>query len=107
MPIAAADTDLAKSCTKLQSKFKRRNAGFDVMCKTHGTLDGKWDVERLKQAVSNLLLNAIQHGTGKQVVVSVSGDENSVVLTVHNDGPPISATVAGHDVRSVGAGPDS
>jgi signal transduction histidine kinase len=47
------------------------------------------DVERLKQVAANLLLNAIQHGTGKEIKVTVTGEENSVVLAVQNQGPPI------------------
>jgi signal transduction histidine kinase len=89
MPIAAVPADFGKIVREVAVEVQTANPGFDVMCKTEGTLDGKWDVERLKQAVSNLLLNAIQHGTGKQVVASTSSDENSVLLTVHNDGPPI------------------
>jgi signal transduction histidine kinase len=43
----------------------------------------------LKQVASNLLLNAIQHGTGKEIKVITTGEENSVVLAVQNEGPPI------------------
>ena len=52
-------------------------------------MEGQWDVERLKQLASNLLLNAIQHGAGKEIKVTVTGEESSVVLAVQNEGPPI------------------
>jgi signal transduction histidine kinase len=39
--------------------------------------------------ISNLLINAIQHGGGKQVRVTAKGDDDSVFLEVHNLGAPI------------------
>jgi signal transduction histidine kinase len=39
--------------------------------------------------ISNLLINAIQHGGGKQVRVIAKGDDDSVFLEVHNLGEPI------------------
>ena len=43
----------------------------------------------MKQVASNLLLNAIQHATGKEIKVIATGKENSVVLAVQNEGLPI------------------
>jgi sigma-B regulation protein RsbU (phosphoserine phosphatase) len=36
--------------------------------------------------ISNLLIDAIQHGGGKQVRVTAKGDDDSVFLEVHNLG---------------------
>ena len=44
----------------------------------------------MKQAASNLILNAIQHGAGKEIKVTVTGEENSIVIAVKNEGPPVS-----------------
>jgi signal transduction histidine kinase len=52
-------------------------------------LNGHWDFERLKQMISNLLINAIQHGDGKQIRVTAKGDDSAVFLEVHNLGIPI------------------
>src|SRR5215469_6044214 len=54
-----------------------------------GSLDIECDADRLKQMVSNLLINAIQHGDSKSVKVAVQGDESCVVIQVHNQGPVI------------------
>jgi signal transduction histidine kinase len=44
----------------------------------------------MKQALSNLIENAVQHVTSNTpITVSVSEDTEQVVLTVHNYGPPI------------------
>jgi signal transduction histidine kinase len=57
---------------------------------TGGDLSGLWDADRLTQALTNLVANAVQHGApGKPVRVSARGVANEVTLSVHNEGPPI------------------
>jgi signal transduction histidine kinase len=53
---------------------------------------GSWDSDRLGRVVSNLVANAIQHGSGL-VEVRVRIEEMSAVLEVHNGGAPIPADV--------------
>lgn len=55
-----------------------------------GDLQGKWDPARVGQLLSNLLGNAVQHGD-KQAPIDVVaiGGPQEVLLSVHNDGPPI------------------
>ena len=51
---------------------------------------GEWDAERIRQALTNLIENAVQHGTpGTPVTVHVSGNENDVHVSVHNRGTAI------------------
>ncbi|CAN5201660.1 HAMP domain-containing sensor histidine kinase [soil metagenome] len=51
---------------------------------------GEWDVERIRQALTNLIENAVQHGTaGTPVTVHVSGNEHDVHVSVHNRGAAI------------------
>lgn len=53
---------------------------------------GHWDADRLAQVVQNLVVNALQHTTEDTVVsVRTCGNEQQVVLEVHNGGTPISA----------------
>ena len=42
------------------------------------------------ELLSNLLGNAVTHGTGP-ILVTSHGDGDAVVTTVHNEGPPIAA----------------
>jgi len=56
-----------------------------------GNLEGRWDVDRLGQVFSNLLGNAIQHGTRGTVHVVADGTAaDRVQVRVHNQGaiPP-------------------
>jgi len=61
-----------------------------VQVETGGDLSGQWDVDRLTQALTNLVANAVQHGArGKPIRVSASGVADEVTFSVHNEGPPI------------------
>ena len=53
-----------------------------------GDLNGEWDADRLAQAASNLIGNALQHGgSGAPVQVSIDGtDADGVALSVINAG---------------------
>jgi signal transduction histidine kinase len=55
-----------------------------------GDLRAQVDPARLGQVLSNLLNNAIQHGTtGVPITLSARGERESVVLEVRNQGPVI------------------
>jgi signal transduction histidine kinase len=61
---------------------------FEVETRREG--DGEWDRERLSQALSNLVSNAVQHGDEKAPIhVEVVGGEADVTITIHNRGTPI------------------
>jgi signal transduction histidine kinase len=52
--------------------------------------EGEWDCARLKQLVSNLVVNAIQHGTPQGAVkITVEARATEAVLSVENDANPI------------------
>jgi len=65
------------------------NSHFEVQ--TSGALGGAWDRARLAQALTNLLGNAIQHGTATGPITLIArGDEPEMVtVSVRNAGPPI------------------
>jgi signal transduction histidine kinase len=59
-----------------------------VSLRAVGSLAGQWDVDRILQAVTNLLGNALQHGADSCAIeLSLDGsDERTVRVTVHNEG---------------------
>jgi signal transduction histidine kinase len=69
---------------ELASTFPGRRIDFHPT----GDLVGLWDSERLEQAISNLVANALRHGAPESpVVVLVNGrSELGVTLQVANDG---------------------
>ena len=49
--------------------------------------EGEWDAARLAQAVTNLIANAVEHGTpGTPVAVEVRGDGENVAIAIQNRG---------------------
>jgi signal transduction histidine kinase len=54
------------------------------------------DPTRLVQVASNLVGNALRHGSGEPVDVGVVGSADDVVLSVHNAGPAIPAELLPH-----------
>ena len=60
---------------------------------TSGSLVGAWDRARLAQAFTNLIGNAVQHGSRNAPIrIEASGDQPDwVVVSVRNDGPAIPA----------------
>jgi signal transduction histidine kinase len=52
-----------------------------------GSLPGSWDAERIAQVASNLVGNALRHGTaGSPIAVVVRGDAQVATLAVTNNG---------------------
>ena len=55
-----------------------------------GDLMGEWDAARLRQVISNLMGNALQHGASEGAIeLAIASEESTVVLSVHNEGSPI------------------
>jgi len=89
--IALAHTDLSALCRQvldeLETTAQERQVRFE--CSADST--GLWDPNRIIQAIANLATNAVQHGMrGRPITVRITGDEDQVVVAVHNDGaiPP-------------------
>jgi len=90
MPLSPAVIDLKKLCREVVEETRSAHPLRLLHFEPHGDLTGEWDAARLRQLVSNLLGNAMQHGGGKGAVGITLGSESSHVrLVVHNDGPPI------------------
>ncbi|MFI6501581.1 MtrAB system histidine kinase MtrB [Nonomuraea typhae] len=49
------------------------------------------DSRRVERILRNLLFNAIEHGEGKEIVVSVGGDRDAVAVTVRDHGVGLKA----------------
>ncbi len=55
-----------------------------------GEQRGEWDCARITQALTNLIGNALEHGSEKTTVrVDIGGDDEEVTIAIHNRGPAI------------------
>lgn len=95
MPLRRAPVDLVKLCCEVVDGYRTTHPGWTLRFHSDGDITGVWDAGRLRQVVSNLMGNAIQHGSpAGQVELSVAlegstPEESTVVLRVHNEGAPI------------------
>lgn len=96
MPLKRDASNLGDDCSDVVDELIAFHPGSTVHFAREGDLTGHWDASRVKQMVSNLTANAIQHGDStKAVSILVRGQENEVVVEVHNEGDPIPAEARG------------
>lgn len=90
IPIALQPVDLRTICGQVVDETEIANPKRRVELTFHGDTCGVWDPDRLAQVVSNLVGNALDYSAPDTAVTITARDEGgSVVLEVHNDGPPI------------------
>jgi signal transduction histidine kinase len=89
MPLSPAAMDLGALCREVVDEARAAHPARPIRLEAAGDLTGEWDAARLRQVVSNLLGNAVQHGVGPiELAAGVDGGAG-VVLTVRNGGVPI------------------
>ena len=90
IPITRTDVDLEAECRRTVDEIAAFHPSSNVSFQATGELRGQWDGARLAQALSNLLGNAVQHGSDRRpIAVTLRGEADRVVLSVHNEGRPI------------------
>ena len=88
MPVEPARMNLGDLCRELFNEFRSAHPNREIRYRSDGHLVGYWDVDRLRQAISNLIGNGIQHGADP-IELRLDGNGTDLVLVVHNGGPPI------------------
>lgn len=88
IPIAPKPTDLGALADRVVTEFRLAHAGRRVDILREGSLEGRWDADRVAQVLSNLVGNALQHGTPERPVeVRLDGtDEGTLTIDVVNGG---------------------
>ena len=90
IPIEREELDIGEVVESVVAEVAASAPDRKLDVRTSGDLHGKWDSSRLAQVVTNLVGNAVQHGTpGTPITVSAHGEEREVVLSVQSEGPII------------------
>lgn len=99
--------DLAPVCRAVAEELEPEGAARRIRVQVDGDATGHWDRGLLAQVFSNLLANALKHGTpGGPVTVTVDGDAaDAVRVEVHNGGA-IPAELLGHVFEAYRSGPE-
>jgi signal transduction histidine kinase len=87
IPIARAPMDVGRMIQDVVSEVTARYRTRHVNVETDGDLRGQWDCARLTQVLTNLVVNAVQHGTEQApIMVAAHGAPAEVVISVRNEG---------------------
>jgi len=90
MPLRRSPFDLGVLCSELIAECHAAHPDREIEFKMEGNLNGDWDSDRIRQGISNLLGNAIQHGSSASpITLSLTGEPLIVVVKIHNGGDPI------------------
>lgn len=90
MPIDVSTVDLVSMCHAALNELRLAHPSVTFVTDLPQTLSGSWDGARLRQLVTNILRNAIQHGDPtKPISLSAREDGERVLIKIHNEGEPI------------------
>lgn len=90
MPIQPEPLDFTDILQAAVDEMKASRPNIDITLEVDGNLKGEWDGARLRQVLSNLLSNAVNHGGAAGAIgVTAHGEADQIVFAVHNEGQPI------------------
>jgi signal transduction histidine kinase len=95
IPLARVQSDVARLAQEAAEEVQLVHAGRRVEVRAEGDGEGRWDADRLRQVLDNLLSNALAYSpAGTPVRIEVDGRmPGEVRVHVHNAGAPIPAEV--------------
>ena len=88
IPVAPRPCDMRLICNDAVEEMKQAHPMRELRFEGVGDLRGEWDPDRIEQVLSNLVGNAVMHGEDP-ITVTSHREEDRVVTSVHNQGPPI------------------
>lgn len=94
IPVTRHRCDFARLCETLVGEAKRAHPLRTIGMAVHGDCRGEWDPARLDQLISNLLGNALSHGTDP-IQMTLVGDRDEVLFLIANRGPVIPPATLG------------
>jgi signal transduction histidine kinase len=90
MPLVMAPVNLELLGREVVGEHKAANPNRTLRYETRGDLTCSCDGARLRQVISNLLGNALEHGSkNSDVELSITSEGQDIILAVSNQGPPI------------------
>lgn len=94
LQLSFAEFDLVALVLEILKRFEEQlaRAGIQVEASLPESLIVCWDSFRIEQVLINLLANAVKYAPGKPVSVTLSQENNIVVLSIKDNGAGISKT---------------
>lgn len=87
IPVQRFRGDLVAACEGMVEEARAYHPESTILFEPRGALDGMFDPARMEQVFSNLIGNAVQHGTeGAPITVSLSREGDEGVIAINNQG---------------------
>jgi signal transduction histidine kinase len=97
IPTVPSTCDIGQVCHEVADELRIAHPQRTLRVTTAGDLVGSWDRDRLLQAISNLVSNALVHGRDPVEIRALEEpDRQHVTTEVHNAGPPIAEELIPH-----------
>src|SRR5215217_3176333 len=91
IPIEREPMNMGKVVHDVVDEISAAHPTRTIEVDARGEQQGEWDAARISQALTNLVVNALEHGSKSAVVtVETCGDEREITIAVHNSGRAIS-----------------
>jgi PAS domain S-box-containing protein len=81
--------DLHEICNVVVDELRLSRPDREIVLNVEGHGEAMCDTDRITQVLSNLIGNAIQHGTRGPITVTARDVPDAVAIEIHNFGPPI------------------
>jgi signal transduction histidine kinase len=90
IPVDPASLNMGKVVHDVVNEIKAAHPDRKIEIDARGSLTGQWDCARMSQVLTNLVGNAIEHGSDRTIVtIAVQGDDKEVNVSIHNRGAAI------------------
>jgi signal transduction histidine kinase len=90
IPVVVHEANISSICRQALEEVRSGHPEREFLLNAPESLVGKVDAARLRQALSNLLNNAVQHGdTGSSITLTARAEGDLIALSVHNTGDSI------------------
>ncbi len=87
IPVSPTESDLGEVGQKAIDEYQTMQPTAEFRFEVSGNVRGVWDSSRVRQALCNLIGNALQHGAASTpITVTARGEAYEVVISVHNLG---------------------
>ena len=87
IPVTLAEYDLSMECVSVVQEMKLFHPERQFNADIQDGITATWDRARISQALSNLIGNAVQHGSaGSPIWITLSTEAKDVVMVVQNEG---------------------
>lgn len=90
IPIEREPMNMGKVVHDVVDEISAAHPSRTIQVDARGEQLGEWDCARIAQALTNLVVNALEHGSkSAPVTVETCGDEREITIAVHNSGRAI------------------